>query len=220
MYENRSEAGKILAKELIHYHDDNSIVAAIPRGGVEIGYCITEVLDCELTVVISRKLGYLNNPEQAFGAMAEDGSLYLNPRIRGRLSKEEIEAVMQREKKEIKRRINKYRKGEPIPDLTGKTVILADDGIATGSTLMAALEMCVKMKPAKLIVAAPVCGKEMLKTLAARADDVIIPEIPSEYYAVSQVYRQFPAVSDDEVVKMLTGARIRMQLVESLKQAY
>lgn len=196
----------MLAEELYRYRNMNPIVVAIPRGGVETGFMVAKILECELAIAVSRKLGYQNNPEAAFGAMAEDGSLYMNPRASGRLSKEEIEAVMDKEKKEIRRRISKYRKDRPFPDLKNRTVIVVDDGIATGSTLMATLEMCKKKKPDTLVVAAPVCGSDMKTTLTMHADDVVILEVPDEYYAVSQVYRDFSPVTDRDVEKLMEKA--------------
>lgn len=206
MFANRMEAGDLLAEELGPYRDMNPIVVAIPRGGVETGFRVAEMLDCELTIAVSRKLGYLNNPEAAFGAMAEDGSLYMNPHSSGRLSREEIEAVMEKEKKEIRRRINKYRNNRPFPDLKSRTVIVVDDGIATGSTLMATLDMCKKLGPATLIAAAPVCGRDMISKLKMHADDVVILDVPDEYYAVSQVYIDFSPVTDRDVEKLMKKA--------------
>jgi putative phosphoribosyl transferase len=219
MFLNRREAGKLLGSELSHYKKDKPIVVAIPRGGVEIGFWVAEILNCELAIAVSRKLGFLNQPEAAFGAMAEDGSLYLNPHAKGRLSKEEIETVMKREQKEINRRISKYRARSPFPDLKNRTVILVDDGIATGSTLLATLDMCKKKNPEKLIIAAPVCGREMIKTLVSKADDVVILEIPDHYVAVSQVYREFLTVSDEEVEKLMKRAQARIRLIDSLEQS-
>ncbi|PWN06546.1 phosphoribosyltransferase [Rhodohalobacter mucosus] len=218
MFLNRMEAGERLAQELLDYRKTNPIVVAIPRGGVETGFRVAEILNCELAIAVSRKLGYLNNPEAAFGAMAEDGSLYMNPRASGRLSKEEIEKVMEKEKKEIHRRIRKYRKNRPFPDLKNRTVIVVDDGIATGSTLMATLEMCKKKEPDTLIVAAPVCGSDMKSTLKKHADDVVILEVPDEYYAVSQVYRDFSPVTDKEVRKWVEEAHGGSIVGESEKQ--
>lgn len=208
----------MLAEKLYRYREMNPIVVAIARGGVETGFRVAEILECELAIAVSRKLGYLNNPEAAFGAMAEDGSLYMNPHASGRLSKEEIKAVMKKENKEIRRRIRKYRKDRPFPDLKNRTVIIVDDGIATGSTLMATLEMCKKKGPDTLVVAAPVCGNDMKSTLKKHADDVVILEVPAEYYAVSQVYRDFSPVTDKEVVKWMKMAYAGSTVSDNDKQ--
>jgi putative phosphoribosyl transferase len=216
MFKNRAEAGRQMARQLEFYKRDNPVVLAIPRGGVEVGYYISDHLNCELTVVITRKLGYLNNPEATFGAIAEDGSLYLNPRTKEKLSKDEIEIVIKKEKREIERRIKVYRKGLPLKPLEGRVVILTDDGIATGSTLFASIELCKKMNPKKIIVAAPVCGKELLRTIIAKVDDVVTLEIPEPYHAVSQVYEEFPALTDKQVLKYINKWQARNELMRSL----
>ncbi|HSN09808.1 MAG TPA: phosphoribosyltransferase family protein, partial [Hanamia sp.] len=140
------------------------------------------------------------NPEYAFGAIAEDGSIYLNPSSSGQLSDETIQEVVDEQKKEISRRITILRKGKPLPELKGRTVILVDDGIATGATIFAAIEMCKKRKAGKLIVAAPVSGYEMEEELADKADEVVILEKPGDYYAVSQAYQSFYNLSDDDAL--------------------
>jgi putative phosphoribosyl transferase len=215
-FKNRSEAGKLLGKELDSYRIENPVVLAIPRGGVEVGYQVALQLQCEFMVVVARKLGYLNQPEAAFGALAEDGSLYLNSWIRKKLSRDEISIVMKREKKEIERRVKMYRKGEPLISLRNRTVIIVDDGIATGSTLFAVIELCKKQQPDKIVVAVPVCGKERLHTLIARVDDVVVLSIPEPYYAVSQAYAEFPGFSDDKVVELLDKWQVRAGLMETL----
>lgn len=203
MFKNRNEAGRYLGMELENYRTQNPVVLAIPRGGVEVGAEVASFLECEFTVIIARKLGYLLNPEAAFGAIAEDGSLFLYPHARGKITKEEMHAVMAAEKSEISRRIKVYREGRKIMPLRNRVVIIVDDGIATGSTLFAAIEMCKKQNPEKIVVAAPVCGREMIRTLSPKVDDVIILDVPEPYYGVSQVYEDFEALSDNEVIRIL-----------------
>ncbi len=218
IFRNREEAGKLLGEELQKYRFETPIVLAITRGGVETGYHIALKLECEFTVVVARKLGYLKQPEAAFGAIAEDGTLYLNPWARKMISQEEIYEVMDREKKEIDRRVQAYRKGEPLISLRGRTVIVADDGIATGSTLFAVVELCKKQKAAKIVIAAPVCSKEMLGELASRADEVVVLTTPEPYYAVSQVYEEFPGLSDQDVNRFINLWKARSDLKESLSK--
>lgn len=203
MFKNRKEAGRYLAMDLENYRSQNPVVLAIPRGGVEVGAEVASHLECEFSVVIARKLGYLLNPEAAFGAIAEDGSLFLYPHARGKITKEEIHAVMAAEKSEINRQINVYREGLPVMPLKNRVVIIVDDGIATGSTLFAAIEMCKKQDPEKIVIAAPVCGREMILTLSSKVDDVIILDVPEPYFAVSQVYEEFEGLSDNEVTRIL-----------------
>lgn len=203
MFKNRQEAGKYLAVQLEHYKGQRPVVLAIPRGGVVPAFEIAGHLGGELSVVITRKLGFLKQPEAAFGAVAEDGSLWFNPDGRQRLSRQEIQVVLEREEKEIARRVAAYRNGEPLPPLKGRTVIIADDGIATGATLLAAVELCKRKHPDTLVVAAAVCGSKMFRTLLTKVDDVVILEVPEPFYAVSQVYEEFEGVSDEEVISYL-----------------
>ncbi len=216
MFKNRADAGMRLGQALEHYQNHNITVLGIPRGGVEIGFEVAKYLNCEMSLVITRKLGYLKQPELAFGALAEDGTLYLNSWAQGRLTKEEIAKVMKREKAEIDRRVDKYRKGEPFPNLTGRTVLLVDDGIATGSTLFASLEMIRKLDPAKIVVAAPVCSKEMLSKVKKKADEVVVLEKPDELYSVSQVYEEFESVSDGRIESIMNNYSARNQLLHAL----
>lgn len=202
MFLNRNNAGKKLAKALSVYKAKNPIVLAIPRGGVVVGYEVANALNCEFSVIIARKLGYLRNPEAAFGAIAEDGSLILQPLSTKKLGKMEIETVIKIEKAEIERQKKAYRGNKELPDLVNRVVILVDDGIATGSTLMAAIEMCQKQKPEKLVVAVPVSGEGMKRKLTEKVDEVIILETPCDFRAVSQVYESFEQVSDQEVHKL------------------
>jgi predicted phosphoribosyltransferase len=216
MFLNRKDAGKKLAKALSSYKIKNPIVLAIPRGGVIVGYEVANALDCEFSVIIARKLGYLRNPEAAFGALAEDGSLVLQPLSTKRLNKMEIETVLKIEKEEIKRRKKAYRKNKELPNLANRVVILVDDGVATGSTLFAAIEMCQKQNPKKLVVAAPVSSDGMKGKLAQKVDDVIILETPYDFRAVSQVYESFDQVSDNEVYKMFETYQVLQTLKRNL----
>lgn len=203
MFDNRAEAGMQLAEALKNYRNDDPVVLAIPRGGIIPGVIVSRELDADFSVIITRKLGLPAHPEAAFGAIAEDKSLYLNPMVQEILSKEMIEKVIRKEEKEIKRRINQYRKGNPLPPLKDRTVILIDDGIATGSTLFVAIDLCKKQKARKIVVAAPVSGVKVYEKLKSRADDLVVLETPENYYAVSQAYRDFKNLSDKEVLQWL-----------------
>ncbi|NBC02344.1 MAG: phosphoribosyltransferase [Bacteroidetes bacterium] len=216
MFLNRSDAGKKLAKKLTGYKTKNPIVLAIPRGGVVIGYEVASVLDCEFSVIVARKLGYLRNPEAAFGAVAEDGSVILQPLSKKRLGKMEIETVLKIEKEEIERRKKAYRGKRELPNLTNRVVIIVDDGIATGSTLIVAIEMCQKQKPKELVVATPVSGDGMKRKLSQKVDNVIILETPIDFRAVSQVYEVFDQVGDNEVYKLFEMYRILRTLKKNL----
>lgn len=203
MFTDRKDAALKLAKALEKYKGKNALVLGIPRGGAETAYYVAHNLDAELSLLISRKLGHPANPEYAFGAIAEDGSIYLNPSSTGQLSDKTIQEVVNEQKKEISRRITILRQGKPLPELKGRIVILVDDGIATGATIFAAIEMCKKRNARKIIVAAPVSGYEMEEELAKKADEVVILEKPDDYFAVSQAYLSFYNLSDEDALKFM-----------------
>lgn len=203
MFKNRKDAALQLGEALWMYRREQPLVLAIPRGGVETGYYVARALGCDFSVVITRKLGHPYQPELAVGALAEDKSLYLNPTIQRKVSKAMIEKAIEREDKEIKRRIALYRKGKALPPISKRTVILVDDGIATGATLLAALQLCRKRQAAKIVVAAPVSSLGMLKKLQQVADAVVILETPIDYVAVSQIYEEFRNLTDEEVLSFL-----------------
>lgn len=203
MFRNRQDAGEKLAIALEKYRNKGVLVLGIPRGGVETAYYIAKHLNAELSVVVTRKLGYPFNPEAAFGAVAEDGSLYISQIAGQNLTSEEMHDVLNEQKQEIQRRVKKLRRGMPLPEIKGRTVILADDGIATGATLFASIELCKKQKAAKIVVAAPISGERMDTILRSKVDDVVILEKPPYYSAVSQGYEDFSNVSDEEAIAFL-----------------
>ena len=203
MFLNREDAGNKLAKALKEYKLKHPLVLGIPRGGVEVGYHVAIELNIDFDIIVIRKLGHPQQPEAAFGALAEDGSLYLDPWSKKYLTKDMIENVIAREKKEIRRRIKTYREGEELPDFKGRTIILVDDGIATGSTVFAAINMCRKLNPPKLIVAAPVSARSQVSKLAVKADEVVVLDKKRNLMAVSQAYKNFANLSDNEVTHFM-----------------
>ncbi|MFH5884107.1 phosphoribosyltransferase [Halalkalibaculum sp. DA3122] len=207
MFENRKEAGIELGKALKKYKSARPVVLAIPRGGVEVGYYVARALECDFDVIITRKLGYPQQPEAAFGALAEDGSLYLDPWSNQYLTRDIITNVQAKENKEIQRRILKYRNGKELPSLRNRVVILVDDGIATGATIFAALRMCRKHQSKKIVIAAPVSGLTRLTALEAEADEVVILDKYQYLAAVSQGYRNFTNLSDEAVQRYLSNWR-------------
>lgn len=200
MFADRKEAGEKLGVALEKFRGSNPFILGIPRGGAETAYYVARHLDAELALLVSRKLGFPFDPEAAFGAVAEDGSVYISDTGRHSLSEDEINEVLKEEKKEIERRIRVLRRGRPLPDLEGRTIILVDDGIATGATVFAAIDLCRKQKAAKIVVAAPIAGRALQPLLRSRADDVIILETPPAYHAVSQGYLYFTDLTDQEAV--------------------
>jgi predicted phosphoribosyltransferase len=199
MFVDREDAGIQLGEALQKFEPEHPLLLGIARGGVEIGYYAALQLDCDFDVLIVRKMGYPQQPEAAFGAIAEDGSIYVDPSSDKYINKEIIERVQKKEKEEIKRRIEEYRQGRQLPDMENRVVIIVDDGIATGATLFAAIEMCHKKNPKQLIVAAPVSGKSRLSKLEEKLDELIVLEKRDRFFAVSEGYQKFSNLADDEV---------------------
>jgi putative phosphoribosyl transferase len=203
MFRDRKDAAEKLAHALEKYRNKKALVLGIPRGGIETAYYVAKHLNAELSLVVTRKLGYPFNPEAAFGALAEDGSLYISELARENLSEETMKEVIEQQMLEIRRRIQKLRRGKPLPELQDRTVIITDDGIATGATLLATIELCKNKKAGKIVVAAPIAGERMNHNLRNIVDDVVILETPSNYYAVSQGYENFYNLTDEEALEFM-----------------
>lgn len=203
MFTDRKDAAEKLAFALEEYRDKHALVLGIPRGGVVTAYYVAQYLNAALSLVVTRKLGYPSNPEAAFGAVAEDGSIYLSDQAMQELTREEMKAVLSRQRHEIQLRLQKLRRGKPLPDMTGRTVIIVDDGIATGATLFATIRLCKNKKAGKIVVASPLSGREMENTLRSMVDDVVILETPTFFYAVSQGYEDFRTVTDEAALALM-----------------
>ena len=203
MFKDRKDAGQKLAVVLQTYKEQDPLVFAIPRGGVELGYEISKVLDADFSLLICRKLPFPLNPESGFGAMAEDGSLYINESAAASVSHKEIEQIIAQQSLEIKRRIQTLRGGRPLPSIKGRSVILVDDGIAMGSTMHVAVELCRKEGAKRIIVAVPVAGRQAIQKFSQMADEIVVLESPVNFYAVAQVYENWYDVSDEEVLAFL-----------------
>lgn len=203
MFYDRKQAALLLARELEKYRKENVIVAGIPRGGVETAYYVAQQLQANLALIIVRKLGYPHDPEFAFGAMAEDGTVYYNPLSKINISQEMIDEVEDRQRQEIEYRKRMFREVQVFPRVKGQTVIIVDDGIATGATIFAAIKMCKKRGAAKIVVASPVCSKRTAAELRNEADEVVILEMPEHFRSVSQVYESFGDLTDQETLGFL-----------------
>lgn len=203
MFEDRKNAGKKLAKALERYKDKKVLVLAIPRGGVEVGYQVSKHLNADFSLLISRKLPFPDNPEAGFGAIAEDGSTFIFKDAASWLSEEAIDRIKKEQIEEIKRRVGILRQGRPLPEISDRTVILIDDGLAMGSTMRASIMLCKKKNAKKIIVAVPVSGRKVAYEIGQMADEVVILEKPLFFQAVAQVYRNWYDVSDDEVIKII-----------------
>ncbi|HFQ89182.1 MAG TPA: phosphoribosyltransferase [Desulfobulbus sp.] len=207
MFADRRDAGRRLARALERFRNSGALVLAIPRGGVEVGYEVARYLDTDFSLLISRKLPFPDNPESGFGAIAEDGSLYLNEFAARAVPPETMRTIIEQQRQEIKRRIRTLRNDEPLPPLRGRTVILVDDGIAMGSTMMAAIRLCRAAGAAAVIVAVPVGGERITAEIGRLADGIVVLEVPPIYYAVAQVYRNWYDVSDEEVRSIMARWR-------------
>jgi putative phosphoribosyl transferase len=203
MFANREDAALQLGKALEKYKNKEVIVLGIPRGGAETAYYVAKYLNAGLSLLIVRKLGHPYNPEYAFGAIAEDGSVYYTPSGKVGISQEMMDEIEEEQQQEIERRKQTLRKGQPLPDIKNKIVIITDDGIATGATIFAAIKMCKKRKAAKIVVAAPVAAESKEKELLQDADEVVILETPDRFYAVSQAYESFYNLTDNEALEFM-----------------
>jgi predicted phosphoribosyltransferase len=203
---DRYEAGRVLARELRQYDQDPHVqVLGLPRGGVPVAFEISKALRVPLDVLIVRKLGVPGQEELAMGAISSGGVVFLNDSIvkSFQLPTLEIEEVIEREKKELERRERLYRGHASSPLIRGKTVILVDDGIATGATLRAAMMMLRKQQPAHLVVAVPVASFSSYEEMVRLADEVVCPLIPEDFYAVGAYYENFSQTTDEEVLSLL-----------------
>jgi putative phosphoribosyl transferase len=203
MFRDRTDAGIQLAKALEKYRDLDVIVLAIPRGGVEIGYQVAKSLGTLFSLIISRKLPFPDEPEAGFGAVSEDGSSWLIPRVEAWLPRESIEEIISCQVAETKRRVEVLRAGQDLPDISGQTVILVDDGIAMGSTMRASVACCRNLGARKVVVAAPVTGPDTAREIEKIADEVVILEKPYNFRAVAQVYENWYDVTDEEVLEIM-----------------
>ncbi len=204
MFRDRHDAANKLAKELQQYRGQHPLVLAIPRGAVPMAKIIAEALDGELDVVLVRKLRAPGNPEFAIGAMDESGWTYLadySGRVAG--STEYIEAEKAEQLDVMRERRASYTPVRQSLDPAGRIVIVVDDGLATGVTMIAALHALRAKHPKKLICAVPVAPPDTLQKVSPYADEVVCLDAPEQFYAVGQFYQSFPQVSDDEVIAEL-----------------
>lgn len=209
IFKDRGDAGRELAEHLKSYIDlAQSFVLALPRGGVPIAFEIAKAYGLPLDVMMVRKLGTPGQEELAMGAIAENDICLLNEVLIQQLdvSQEEIEWEVNKEKQELLRRAKLYRQAKPLSKITGKKVILVDDGIATGFTVQAAILALRAQRPVSLILAVPVAAASSIKILQPLVDEIICPHLPKPYYGVGQWYEAFPQVSDSEVIALLEKA--------------
>ena len=209
VFENREEAGHRLATKLQHYRNHpDGLILALPRGGVAVGYAMSQDLHLPLDVFITRKIGAPGNPEYALGALSETGNIYLNSDAVAecRVSEMDIEHLVKVQREEIHRRQRLYRRGrQPLP-LKNRLVILVDDGIATGATFFASVEAIRRQHPRFLIGAVPVGPLETIDRARAAVDELAVLTTPDQFWSVGGQYAEFAQVSDQEVVDYLKSA--------------
>ncbi len=209
LFQDRAEAGREMASRLEEFAcRPEVLVLALPRGGVPVGYEVARALNTPLDVFVVRKIGVPWQPELAMGAVASGGTLVLNPEVvRGvGISNTEFEQAVSREMKELEQRERRYRGERPPLDVKGRTVILVDDGLATGSSMRAAAKALRERQPARLVIAAPVAAAATCQELRAEGYEVVCAATPEPFLAVGQWYREFSQTSDEEVRQLLDRA--------------
>ena len=209
MFQDRAEAGRKLAERLAHYSNRSDVlILALPRGGVPVAFEVAEALKAPLDVLVVRKLGTPGQEELAMGAIASGGVRVLHDEVVRTLgiSAREIEAVTAKAQKELERREQTYRGDRPFPDLHGRTLIVVDDGIATGTTMRAAIAALKEQHPSRLVVAIPVAPLSTCEELKMEVPEVICLLTPEAFYAISLWYEKFPQTSDEEVKDLLERA--------------
>lgn len=207
-YADRRHAGEVLAGRLARLRGDaNAIVLALPRGGVPVGYEVAGALDLPLDVFVVRKLGLPGQEEYAMGAIASGGVRVMNSQASGLgIPQAAIDAVAARETRELERREQLYRRQRPPAAIEGRVVVLVDDGLATGSTMRAAVAAVRARNPARVVVAVPVAARETCEALAAEVDEVVCALTPEHFRAVGLWYADFGQTSDEEVHALLASA--------------
>lgn len=210
-FKDRIEAGKLLAQALVGYKDKNIVVFALPRGGVVVAGEIARFLNAPLSLIIARKIGHPLQPEYAIAATTESGKILGSSREIQSVNKDWLDAEIERQRLEARRRREEYLGKESEIDVSNKIAILVDDGIATGFTIRVAIEELREMKPKKIVVAVPVAVKTMADIIKREADELVALEVPEEYEflgAVGAYYDNFYQVTDQEVVSILKNYNI------------
>lgn len=207
MFENRKQAGELLASELKKkgYGGENSVILAIPRGGVVTGRVIAKGLNCPLDIIVTYKIPAPNQPELAVGSVGPDNVRVIDIDLAKRAGADEnyLKDKIKELKWRIKEREEKLRRGRTPILLSGKIVIIVDDGIATGATIEAAIRYVKTQNPQKIVLAVPVSSRDSIEKLKDLVDDMIILEAPEKFMAVGQFYWEFPQIDDETVIKLL-----------------
>jgi predicted phosphoribosyltransferase len=205
VYRDRAEAGDQLAAALAAYRGQRAVVLGIPRGGIPVAAAVARALDAELDVVVARKLGAPFQPELAVGAVTANGGLFRDEETIDALgiTEDVLRQAIQRESAVARRREARFRGARPAPAIEGRTVLVVDDGLATGATMRAAVRSVRKRHPAKLVVAVPVGSEQACAALRPEVDEIVCMSTPEPFFAVGLYYADFTAVEDDEVQRIL-----------------
>jgi predicted phosphoribosyltransferase len=220
VFRDRAEAGRVLAERLREYADrPDVVVLALPRGGVPVAFEVAQALHAPLDVFLVRKLGVPGHEELAMGAVATGGVRVLNEQVVRALHIPEqvIDAVARWELEELARRERLYRGDRPPPDVRGRTVILIDDGLATGATMLAAVRALRQQQPERIVVAVPIASRDTCDLLRDEVDDVICAATPDPFYAVGLWYENFEQLTDEEVREQLARAAVRAAQAEGAR---
>jgi predicted phosphoribosyltransferase len=223
LFHDRFHAGRVLADRLSHYRgSDNLLVLGLPRGGIPVAFEVAKALEAPLDVFLVRKLGLPGHRELAMGAISAGGVRVLNKEVIDAfvVSPEVIDHIAEREQRELERQEDAFRQGRPSPEITGRTVILADDGLATGSTMRAAVRALRQQHPQRLVVAVPVGAIETCEAMQNEADDVVCAITPDDFTAVGAWYEDFSPTTDQGVRNLLEEAAMRAISDKVLPQGY
>lgn len=207
IFDDRTDAGRRLAERLGHLAGDDTVVAALVRGGVPVATEVSDVLGAPLEVLVVRKVGAPSNPEFGIGAVGEDGHVVTNPRAMAMtgIDDERFEELARVEGEEVRRRVEAYRGERPRVPFGGRTVVVVDDGLATGVTALTGVEVARRLGARRVVVAVPVGAPESVRMLEESADEVVCLETPPDFRAVGSWYRDFAQVTDAEVTQILAG---------------
>jgi putative phosphoribosyl transferase len=208
LFRDRRDAGVRLAERLEPLRSETPVVLGLPRGGVPVAFEVASRLDAPLDVIVVRKLGVPFQPELGMGAVGEDGVIVLNDDVvrLARVSDDELARIEARERAEVERRAERFRGGRPRVDVTGRTAVIVDDGIATGGSARAALRVARAQGARRAVLGVPVGSSDTIAAMRAEADEVVCVETPFGFMAVGQAYANFAQTTDEEVIELLAVA--------------